>query len=86
MSGERWKQERYGLGVAPLALETYGCVGPRSAEAVQQAAREATLFRTAVMPPGLLQRRWRQDLDLALAFAQKPRSWQLTLCSCRSDP
>jgi len=70
MSGERWKVQRYGHGVAPLALETYGRMGPRSAEFMQQAAREATLFGCAVAPPGLLQRRWRQDIDLALAFAQ----------------
>ena len=39
-------------------------------EALQLAAREAVLYGTAVIPPGLLQRRWRQDIDLALAFAQ----------------
>ena len=39
-------------------------------DALQLAAREAVLYCTAVIPPGLLQRRWRQDIDLALAFAQ----------------
>ena len=39
------------------------------AEAEQQ-AREAALYGTAVVPPGILLRRWRQDLDLALAFTQ----------------
>ena len=45
-------------------------MGTYLAEMVQLAAREAALFGSAVVPPGLLQRRWRQDLDLALAFAQ----------------
>ena len=69
-SGERWKIQRYGGEVAPLALETYGRLGPRSTVALEHAAREAVLFGTAVLPPGLLLRRWRQDLDLAFAFAQ----------------
>ena len=45
-------------------------LGPRSMEALQLAAREAVLYDTAVLPPWLLQRRRRQGLDLALAFAQ----------------
>ena len=45
-------------------------MGPRSQAAVERQAREAVLFGTAVVPPGLLVRRWRQDLDLALAFTQ----------------
>ncbi len=61
---------RYGDGVTTLALETYGRLGPRSMDALQLAAREAVLYGTAVLPPGLLQRRRRQDIDLALASAQ----------------
>jgi hypothetical protein len=45
-------------------------LGPRSMEALQLVARESVLYGTVALPPGLLQRRWRQDLDLALAFAQ----------------
>eukprot|EP00974_Lingulodinium_polyedra_P072587 7023471-Lingulodinium_polyedra.AAC.1 len=37
---------------------------------MEQAAREAALYGTAATPPGVLMRRWRQDLDLALAFTQ----------------
>jgi hypothetical protein len=68
--GEHVKIARYGDGVTTLALESYGRLGPRSQDALQLVAREAVLYGTAVIPPGLLQRRWRQDIDLALAFAQ----------------
>eukprot|EP00974_Lingulodinium_polyedra_P129970 11212050-Lingulodinium_polyedra.AAC.1 len=60
MSGERWKLQRYGPGAAPLALESYGRLGPRSLEAMEQAAREAALYGTAATSPGVLLRRWRQ--------------------------
>jgi len=69
-SGECENLMRYGDGVPTLALETYGRMGPRSMEALQLAAREAALYCTAALRPGTLQRRWRQDIHLALAFAQ----------------
>ena len=52
----------------PRRAGDQGPMGPRSQAAVERQAREAVLFGTAVVPPGLLVRRWRQDFDLALAF------------------
>ena len=50
--------------------ETYGRLGPKSQHALATQAREAALFGTVFVPAGHLLRRWRADLDLALAFCQ----------------
>ena len=59
---ERSKHKRYGPDVAPLALETFGRMGPESQQLLAPQAREATLYGTVYsQPSGSLLRRWRAD-------------------------
>ena len=54
----------------PLSFETFGRLGPGSQATLAEAAREASIYGRANATANQLVRRWRADMELALAYAQ----------------
>ena len=67
---ERDKSARYDCTVRPLFFEAYGRLGPASITALAESAREACLFGRAGENAFRLTKKWRQYMELALAYAQ----------------
>ena len=70
-AGESRKALRYGDTVHPLSFEVYGRLGPRSLACLAETAREASLYGRTDMTARQRQKRWRSDMELSLAYAQR---------------